>query len=461
MTTLFWHRQDLRTRDNIGLIQAAQNEDAIPVYVRDPSVHGNLGVNQKAFVEQGLQKLDDKYRELGSGLVVSDGNTAEQLQELADSFNADNLLYNKAIDPRRKSVAENVEEAFDDTEIETRSFQDRLLVDPSKLEPSYPSFSQFYNDWKEEPKKSAVRSPREGELVEVDSSVPEPSQPEADLPEAGYDGANQRFTRFLDNKIKHYKDERDNMRDIGVSKMSMYISNGMMGMREILERAVLRMDGAGSDGRRNIAKYRNELGWREWFQYLMYYNPETVQENYKDMKPVEWRDNPEHLQAWKRGETGVPMVDAGMRQMLNEGYMHNRTRQNVASFLTKHLLIDWREGARHFEEKLADHDTASNYGSWQWSASTGTDSVDVRIFSPVKQGRKVRPRSRLHPAPRRRTRGTRYGRHPRLGQEIRPRAPAAPGTARNQLPRPHSELRPALRRGQKGVQPGARQGLRP
>ncbi|PSH01742.1 MAG: deoxyribodipyrimidine photo-lyase, partial [Nanohaloarchaea archaeon SW_10_44_10] len=132
--------------------------------------------------------------------------------------------------------------------------------------------------------------------------------------------------------------------------------------------------------------------WREFFYQVLYFNPEAVSENYRDFEnEIEWRNDPEELEAWKRGETGVPFVDAGMRQLNNTGYMHNRTRQNVASFLTKHLMIDWRKGARYFRKHLADHDVASNNGGWQWAASTGTDSVSIRIFNPVKQGREYDP----------------------------------------------------------------------
>ena len=137
---------------------------------------------------------------------------------------------------------------------------------------------------------------------------------------------------------------------------------------------------------KEIQKYRYELSWREQSYHLLYHNPRLLSENYKEFQqPIQWRDDEAGLAAWKRGETGYPFVDAGMRQLNTEGYMHNRTRQVVASFLSKHLLVDWRKGARYFAKQLFDHDPASNYASWQWTASTGTDSVDVRIFDPVSQ----------------------------------------------------------------------------
>jgi deoxyribodipyrimidine photo-lyase len=170
----------------------------------------------------------------------------------------------------------------------------------------------------------------------------------------------------------------------------MYYSSGMLSVRKVLkhvEDLIEEVDD--SDKIRNFAKYRNELAWREFFYQVLWHNPEAVQENYKDFEnEIDWRNDSEEFNAWKNGRTGVPFVDAGIRELRKTGYMHNRTRQNVASFLTKHLMIDWRKGAKFFRKHLVDHDTASNNGGWQWSASTGTDSVPIRIFNPVKQGRK-------------------------------------------------------------------------
>ncbi len=138
--------------------------------------------------------------------------------------------------------------------------------------------------------------------------------------------------------------------------------------------------------RRNAEKFPYELSWREQNYHLLYYNPDLAVENYNEFpNQMQWREDEDDFNAWTAGETGYPLVDAGMRQLNQEGYIHNRPRQVVASFLSKHLLIDWRRGARYFTKQLIDHDYASNYGNWQWIASTGTDSVDVRIFDPVSQ----------------------------------------------------------------------------
>jgi deoxyribodipyrimidine photo-lyase len=160
----------------------------------------------------------------------------------------------------------------------------------------------------------------------------------------------------------------------------------MLGIREVWADASERHDAATGSAAKNIEKFRYELSWREQNYHLLFHNPDLLTENYKPMpNAIAWENDPDHIAAWKRGETGYPLVDAGMRQLNEEGYIHNRPRQNVASFLTKHLLTDWRIGARYFAKQLVDHDPANNYGNWQWIASTGTDSVDVRIFDPVAQ----------------------------------------------------------------------------
>ncbi len=177
--------------------------------------------------------------------------------------------------------------------------------------------------------------------------------------------------------------------------MSVYLNNGMVGPRRILYDTNQLLKTAEGKEESNIAKYRYELGWREFFQHVKLNNPDVIWNNYRKLdNPVEWRNDLEDFVKWAQGKTGVPFVDAGMRQMLRTGYMHNRLRQNVASFLTKHLLVDWRWGESLFREKLIDYDAASNNGGWQWTSSTGTDTVPNRIFNPVKQGRKYDPQAK-------------------------------------------------------------------
>jgi deoxyribodipyrimidine photo-lyase len=389
---VFWHRRDLRVEDNKGLALAARDDRVLPVYVIDADELGLYGPAQRAFHLRGVRRLKERYRELGSDLVVRGGDPAEVLSTFVDHNDADGVFYNRAFHPDRVAVADQVDR---DVDCETRSVTDLLLVTPDALDRRYENHSRFYDDWQDRPKDTPYPTPDADDLVSVDDdTVPPSTDSPIDLPEAGYDAARARYDDFLETAIDSYDDDRDDLSlatsvpGRGVSRMSTYINNGMIGIREVWADATEARSATTGRARKNVQKYRYELSWREQMYHLLS-NFDTIHENYVDFpNEIAWRGDNEALAAWKAGETGYPLVDAGMRQLNRDGYMHNRTRQNVASFLTKHCLVDWRVGAAVFRDRLLDHDYAVNYGSWQWTASTGTDSVDVRIFDPVTQGQK-------------------------------------------------------------------------
>lgn len=383
---IFLHRDDLRLHDNTALKKASEKGEVIPVYVEDPRVEQRTGKNKKAFRENALEKLDEKYRDEGSSLIYREGKTVDKVQEIAEQYDADTVFFNRSYTPLKRRI----EDELHDIEPNTRDFKDRLLVEPQELEKEYGTFSPFYNAWKNVEKNQSRGKPENLASIDTERYTAE-AQTGIVLPEAGEDAALEKWRDFRDNRLENYRDDRDEVeRPESVSRLSMYYSSGIIGLRKVLEDVERKIENEGdSDSIRNYAKYRNELAWREFFYQVLYHNPETVNQNYRDFpETIEWRNSSEEFKAWKKGETGIPFVDAGMRELRNTGYMHNRTRQNVASFLTKYLMIDWRKGANFFRKHLIDHDTASNIGGWQWSASTGTDSVSIRIFNPVKQGRK-------------------------------------------------------------------------
>jgi deoxyribodipyrimidine photo-lyase len=386
---LFWHRRDLRTRDNVGLASAA-NDTVLPVFVVDEDLFDAVGDRQQAFFLRGVERLRERYRELGSDLLVRTGDPETVLPALADAFDADGVTWNEHYRAARRNRTRRVRAALD---IDTAEHTDHVLVDPGRLEPAYPNHSQFHDDWQAVPKRDPAAEPDPADLADVTDDDPIPTvDPDIALPAAGYDAARERYDAFLQDGIHSYSDTRDDLAAAverptqAVSRMSPSLAAGMIGIRELWRDATRIHDAADGPDRRNVSKYRYELSWREQNYHLLYYNRNLATENYESMpNGIAWRDDPEGFAAWKAGETGYPLVDAGMRQLNREGYVHNRPRQVVASFLTKHLLIDWRKGARYFTEQLVDHDPASNHGNWQWIASTGTDSVDVRIFDPVSQ----------------------------------------------------------------------------
>ncbi len=385
---IFWHQRDLRIPDNRGLALAAKDEPTLPVSVVDPELLKQIGKRQRAFLLNGLRQLKRQYRKMGSDLLIRVGAPAETLGSLCAQYEADRVYYNRHYRPARRNRQRSVDDA-----LPTKSVTDLVLVSPERLDSRYPNHSQFYNDWQDEHKLTPFDVPEKERLVSVSDDTGPPSiTADIDLPTAGYPAARERFDQFMTAGIESYGDTRDDMRQAveqpvgAVSRLSPYIAAGMIGVRELWAAASERYETARGSAQRNIDKFRYELSWREQNYHLLYYNPTLLVDNYKSFpNEIEWREDSDQLAAWKRGETGYPFVDAGMRQLNEEGYVHNRPRQIVASFLTKHLLIDWRKGANYFRKQLIDHDPANNYGNWQWTASTGTDSVDVRIFDPVAQ----------------------------------------------------------------------------
>ncbi|MBX0302641.1 cryptochrome/photolyase family protein [Haloarcula salinisoli] len=385
---VFWHQRDLRIRDNRGLAAAAADDTVVPVFVVDSAVRDVVGDRQWAFWTNGLRTLRGAYRERGSDLLVRIGDPADVLPAVADEYDADRVFYNEHYRPVRRDRQRAVDEA-----VPTTAVTDLVLVDPAELEPRYENHRRFYDDWQTHEKPDPAPAPDTGALADISDPRPIPdAEADIDLPAAGEPAARQRWERFLADGIESYSDTRDDMRaavarPVGaVSRISPYLAAGMIGIRELWADATERSGAVDGDARRNVDKYRYELSWREQNYNLLAHHSTLPSENYKAIpNAIAWENDPEALDAWKRGQTGYPLVDAGMRQLNEEGYLHNRPRQNVASFLTKHLLVDWREGRRYFERQLLDHDPANNAANWQWTASTGTDSVDVRIFDPVAQ----------------------------------------------------------------------------
>ncbi|MDQ2072028.1 cryptochrome/photolyase family protein [Haloarcula sp. NS06] len=385
---VFWHQRDLRIPDNRGLTAAAADDEVLSVYVLDTDLLANVGKRQRAFLLAGVRALKQAYRDHGGDLLVRKGSAVEVLSDVVEEYDADRVYYNKHYRPVRRNRQRRVDKA-----LPTKSLTDLVLVDPAGLDSQYENHSCFYDDWQAHHKLPPVGSPDSDSLVDVSDPTTAPTiETDIDLPTPGYEGARQRYDDFLTGGIETYNDTRDDMRAAverptsAISRMSPYLAAGMIGIREMWRDASDRHTEATGDAQRNIQKYRYELSWREQSYHLLYHNPTLLSENYKSFpNHIQWENDEDNFEAWKRGETGYPLVDAGMRQLEQEGYIHNRPRQNVASFLTKHLLVDWREGARHFRKRLIDHDPANNAASWQWTASTGTDSVDVRIFDPVAQ----------------------------------------------------------------------------
>jgi deoxyribodipyrimidine photo-lyase len=418
---LHWHRDDLRCSDNVALSAATANATTlgavVPVFVFDDAVLEYASPNRVAFMLDALAELRADYRDRGSDLVVRRGDPREVLVDLATELDADRVVWNRAHSGLGRDRDRDVRDALDDAGVPHADFEDAICHEPGSITTNdgdpYQVYTYFWKKWRDRPKDDPYGTPDADALwSKVDDGERNPSSVDldpgdlpsqrdlgfddatADLPAAGTDAARNRLLSFLESDVYDYDERRDYPAADCTSHLSVDLKWGTIGIREVHEEVQAARDLADAEAdRESVEAFRSQLAWREFYAHVLHYNPEVVAANYKSYEhPIEWRNDPDELAAWKRGETGYPIVDAGMRQLREEGYVHNRVRMIVASFLTKDLQIDWREGYAHYRDHLVDHDTANDNGGWQWAASTGTDAQPYfRIFNPMTQGEDYDP----------------------------------------------------------------------
>jgi deoxyribodipyrimidine photo-lyase len=399
---LHWHRRDLRVADNRGI--AAVDDETIPVFVFDPAVLEHGAPPRVSFLLDALGSLRAAYRERGSDLLVIRGNPRDVLPELAEEYGADLVTWCEDYSGLARERDAAVRRALAEAGIERRAVHDAVHHEPGTITTNagdpYKVFTYFSKKWHDREKEAPADPPEADSLAGVSGdslpSLPDLGfdEPEAEIPPAGTEVARDLLADFCADDIYRYDDRRDYPAERCTSRLSPHLKYGTIGIRgvyEATERA--RAEASSEDQRESVFEFQDQLAWREFYAQVLWDRPDVVTENYKGYEnDIEWRDDPEGLQIWQDGETGYPIVDAGMRQLRAEAYVHNRVRMIVASFLTKDLLVDWREGYDWFCRKLVDHDTANDNGGWQWAASTGTDAQPYfRIFNPMTQGERYDP----------------------------------------------------------------------
>ena len=411
---LHWHRSDLRLVDNRGLAAAAGAEGADPaprdgpalgLFVFDDAVLDHASPPRVAYMLDAVDSLRESYRDHGGDLLLRRGDPTSVLPAVADAHDATGVVWNRAYSGLGRERDDAVRAALDDAGVPVAAYHDALHHEPGSIttnagEP-YSVYTYFWKKWRDREKADPYPAPGTGALATPDDPGDLPTaadlgfdSPEADVPAAGHAAARERLDEFLAGDVYDYADRRDYPADRCTSRLSVHLRWGTIGVREVS--AAIReakADAPSEDARESVEEFRGELAWREFYHHVLNFNPEVVTENYKEYEEeIEWRDDPDEIAAWKAGETGYPIVDAGMRQLKQEAYMHNRVRMIVASFLTKDLCCDWRHGYAHFRERLVDHNTANDNGGWQWAASTGTDAQPYfRIFNPMTQGERYDP----------------------------------------------------------------------
>jgi deoxyribodipyrimidine photo-lyase len=404
-----WHRRDLRLHDNRGLALAAgvrgdESGPAVPLFVFDDAVLAHGSAPRVRFMLDALADLRAAYRERGSDLLVRRGDPREVMPSVADDHDADRVVWNRDYSGLARERDADVRRALADADRPREAVHDHLHHEPGSITTNagetYSVYTYFWKKWRDREKEAPYPAPGPDDLADV-SGAPLPSladlgfdDPEGSVPEAGHDAARERLDRFCAGAIERYEEDREYPARDGTSRLSADVKWGTVGVREVYEATAEAMAAAeGEAATESVEEFQAQLAWREFYTHVLADSPRVVTENFRSYEhPIEWRDDPDELAAWKAGETGYPVVDAGMRQLRRESFMHNRVRMIVASFLTKDLMIDWREGYAHFKEFLVDHDTANDNGGWQWAASTGTDAQPYfRIFNPMTQGERYDP----------------------------------------------------------------------
>jgi deoxyribodipyrimidine photo-lyase len=401
--SIIWFRRDLRLADNAALAAALRQGEVIPVFVIDPVLLNSdrVGAKRVAWLAANLRELDRSLRQRGSQLIVRRGESAAELLRLAHETGAANVYFNLDLTPYARKRDQRVALALEAQGITVETFDDMTIYHPEDIVTltgrPYQVFTAFKKAWLALPKPAADEAESVPEQMPSSAevaSLPIDFEESFDLPAAGENAALDRLNDFLEETVYDYGEGRNLLNRAATSFLSPYLRYGALSIRQAYWGAKAAIDLAPDKAaQQGAAAWLSELIWREFYMALLYHFPHTIdqplREQYRDF---EWLDEDEALAAWQSGRTGYPVVDAAMRMLNATGWMHNRARMIVASFLTKDLLIDWRQGERYFMQQLIDGDSASNVGGWQWAAGVGADAQPFfRVFNPTLQGQRFDP----------------------------------------------------------------------
>ena len=403
---IVWFREDLRISDNPALAAAADTGAAvICLYIRETGLAGArpLGGAARWWLNQSLQALSASLEGLGGRLVLKTGNAMEVLSALVTETGAKSVFWTRRYGEAEKTADAAVKAALKETGINVQSFNGRLLMEPWALKTGsggyYRVFTPFWRAM-----QSAYSAPpalpapkRLGRIEAAGETLagwdlhprgPDWSGGLADAWSPGEAGALARLAEFLDGPVNGYAETR-NRPDLpcSTSRLSAHLRFGEIGPAQVWRAVKSGVEARRIDERASLV-FLSEIAWREFSHVLLHFNPELAHKNYNpNFDRMPWLTNADALGAWQTGQTGYPVVDAGMRQLWQTGWMHNRVRMIVASFLTKHLLLPWQAGERWFWDTLVDADPAVNAASWQWTAGSGADAAPYfRVFNPITQG---------------------------------------------------------------------------
>ncbi len=407
MRALHWFRNDLRLHDNPALHEAARAESGLAaIFVLDEKLLDSIGreAPRSRYLLACLQSLAASLAERDVPLIVVTGDPTERVPEIARRHAIDLVCWNADYSPYASSRDDAVKSALEAEGRKVRVCKGRVIFESREVRTrtggSYSVFSPYARSWRERLGSDGpdlLRVPKLRGLAAVRgqglrAGAPAGSLDDLEAPAPDERAARRRLDSFVEHRMARYGEDRDRPAVDGTSRLSAALRFGLLSPAQCVKQA---LDAAADDPRRKAGadKWIGELIWRDFYAGILSENPIATRMALKPaFRDLRWNDDPESLAAWREGRTGYPIVDAGMRQLAATGWMHNRVRMIVASFLVKDLLIDWRLGERHFMASLVDGDPASNNGGWQWAASTGTDAVPYfRIFNPTAQGERFDP----------------------------------------------------------------------
>ncbi len=387
---IFWFRRDLRLNDNHGLFQALNNcENVIPIFIFDKDILGYFNDPKDArvsFIHDRLTSINEDLQSSNSALKTYCKKPLEAFKEIVEEFDIDAVYCNKDYEPRSRHRDEKVKDFLFSKGVDFYSYKDHVIFEEMEITKAdggpYTVFTPYKNKWLENFQDSDCKSYKSEKLK--DNFLKLKKENIISLKEMGYEKSSIEIPKaqIQKKKLSDYNEKRDFPAVDGTSLQGIHLRFGTISIREYIKKAKDIND-----------TWLSELIWREFYSQILFNFPKAATSEFKEKySAIPWKkkeDAKEDFEKWKNGMTGYPLVDAGMRELNETGHMHNRVRMVVASFLIKHLLIDWREGERYFANKLLDYDLASNNGNWQWAAGCGCDAAPYfRVFNPTSQLKK-------------------------------------------------------------------------
>lgn len=401
--SIFWFRRDLRLEDNAGLYHALKGKfPVLPLFIFDTEILNKLDNNNDArvtFIFDKIVELHQQLRALGSSILVRYGNPKEIWQQLLLEYDVQGVYANHDYEPYAAQRDDFIKILLQNHNTPFNTYKDQVIFEKEEVIKEdgkpYTVFTPYSRKWRAKLSERIMESDNEKISFYLQSYSTQPYSdfffktaplPLLSLESMGFQRSNISIpsAKVARSIIKNYDKTRDFPAINGTSRLGIHFRFGTVSIREKARHAASLNE-----------TYLNELIWRDFYAMILYHFPKVVNKAFRpEYDSVQWRNNEAEFEKWCAGETGYPLVDAGMRELNATGYMHNRVRMVVASFLTKHLLIDWRWGEAYFAAKLLDYDLASNNGGWQWAAGSGTDAAPYfRIFNPITQQEKFDPKS--------------------------------------------------------------------